>query len=85
MEEQNVAAMKVKAVYDYLQSRLGESSFWECGTDLENDIDLYLPNADAEGNHGDVYIPLSEITLIDGRLDPASEERVESVLRDRSL
>lgn len=85
LEAQDIAAMKVKAVYDYLQTRLGERILWECGTDLENDIDLYLPNADDEGNHGDVYIPLSEITLADGKLDPTSEERIERILVDRSL
>ncbi len=85
MQDQDVAAMKVKAVYDYIQSRLPEGSFWECGTDLENDIDLYLPNADESGNCGDVYISLTDITLLDGRLDANSQERIERILQDRSL
>lgn len=84
MRNEDIAGMKLKAVYEYLQNRL-PGHFWECGSDLENDIDLYLPNADADGNHGDVYIPLSEIELQAGRLDPASEERIERVLRDRFL
>lgn len=85
MQDQDVAAMKVKAVYGYIQSRLPENSFWQCGTDLENDIDLYLPNADESGKYGDVYVPLTDITLVDGKLDASSQEMIERILQDRSL
>jgi len=85
MHDQDVAAQKVKAVYDHIQSRLPEGSFWECGTDLENGIELYLPNADQYGNYGDIYVPLSDITLLDGKLDFDSRQRIDAILRERSL
>lgn len=85
MTDTDLAAAKTKAVCSYLEKRLGKGGFWECGTDLDKDIDLYLPNADSEGNYGSVYIPLTEITLHNGELDFNSEKKIETILKDRSL
>jgi hypothetical protein len=45
MPKQEIAAAKVKAAHEYIDARLSKGTFWECGTDLESDIDLYLPSS----------------------------------------
>ena len=86
IEAQNLAAAKLKAVYRFLERRLGTNCFWECGSDLEDTIDLYLPDHDSEdGNCSDVFIPLTDLQLCNGVLDPASQAVTEAVLAKRLL
>ncbi len=85
MRSQEFAAEKVKAVNDYIGTKLASGTFWECGSDLENDIDLYLPTSGNGSEYSDVYVQLAEIVLLDGKLDADSQERIDAILRSRSL
>jgi hypothetical protein len=85
MRSQEFAAEKVKAVSDYIGTKLASGTFWECGSDLENDIDLYLPTSGNGSEYSDVYVQLAEIVLLDGKLDADSQERIDAILRSRSL
>jgi len=64
IEAQNLAVAKLNAVYNFLEKRLGTKCFWECGSDLENTIDLYLPDRTTEDSDcSDVLILLADLNL----------------------
>ena len=76
-------SLKLGAATDYLERRLGDTVYWECSSDLLEILLLYLP--DEQGDYEDIKVPLGEIGLVGGKLDPVSEGKLETLLKKRSL
>jgi len=85
IQAQEFAAQKLSAVTDYLEKRLGDRVYWECSSDLDEAIYLYLPDGSRDGEMEDLTIRLSEIGIDAGNLDAASEARLDSIMTRRLL
>ena len=62
---------------------MGETVYWECSSDLDQAVYLYVPDGSDDGGMEDLTIRLPEIGIDAGNLDAASEAMFDCIMTRR--